>query len=157
MRLRLLAFFPFAVLMTLALLSSASFLVSTLETSFSSSGRISIRLHRHESGCDSLHLAISEMSRKATACGTDIQCLVSPILCPISMAESEVVEYESLRDEFDAKCGISKGQGKRKGQEREVEADRDWQTRFTHATAACRPVNGSRESKTPIGLTSFLF
>jgi hypothetical protein len=45
------------------------------------------------------------MSRKATGCDEDLQCLYSPILCPITMDDEQEFEYMELRRELSKQCG----------------------------------------------------
>ena len=99
MHYRLLAFIPPATLITASLLVLASSLVSALETSFGADTSYAIQVHRYESDCDVLARKIDEMSRMATCCDEDLQCLHSPILCPISMDDEQEHAYLKLRRE----------------------------------------------------------
>jgi hypothetical protein len=109
MRLRLLAFLPPAALITAALLVSASSFVSAIETSFVPEPIMAVEVQRFESDCEVLHRRILEISWSATNCHADLQCLGSPILCPITMDRDKELEYRNLRSEFDARCGLSSG------------------------------------------------
>lgn len=106
MGLRLLASFPIAALMVAVLLVSASSYVSAVEASFTLNSRtnVAIRIDRYETKCRELDRAIQQISRRATACDRDLQCLGSPILCPISLNEKEEREYRKLRGEFGRQC-----------------------------------------------------
>ena len=104
MRLRLLAFVPPAALITGALLVSASSLVSALETSFTPTVSSAIEITRFVSRCDELDQEIDALSRAATSCDQDLQCLRSPILCPISMDERMARDYRALREERREQC-----------------------------------------------------
>lgn len=105
MRYRLLAFIPPATLITTILLVSASSFVSAVETSFVPDTSYAIQIQRYESDCDVLDRKIDEMSRLATGCDEDLQCLHSPILCPISMDDEEELTYLKLRRERSERCG----------------------------------------------------
>ena len=107
MRLRLLAFVPPATLISAAVLISASSLVSALESNFTYDAIPTISLERFESRCDGLDREIEALSRAATNCDQDIQCLASPILCPIAMNEEAEREYLALREERREHCGVS--------------------------------------------------
>jgi hypothetical protein len=106
MRLRLLAFFPPAAFVTAVLLVSVSSLVSALETSLTPDVMIAVKVQRYESDCDVLKRKINELSRNATSCDADLQCLSSPILCPIEMDAAQEREYRNLRAEFAMRCGL---------------------------------------------------
>ena len=104
MRLRLLAVFPPAAFVTAALLVLISSLVSALETSLTPDVMIAVKVQRYESDCDVLTREIQALSRSATNCDADLQCLSSPILCPIEMDAEQEREYRSLRAEFEIRC-----------------------------------------------------
>ena len=105
MRYRLLAFFPFAALITTVLLMSASSFVSALEASVTADANYAIQVQRYESNCDVIDRKIQEISRMATGCDDDLQCLYSPILCPITMDHAQELEYMKLRREWSQQCG----------------------------------------------------
>jgi hypothetical protein len=107
MQLRLLVFAPPAVLITAVILVAASSFVSALETSFTPKTMNAVKIQRYASDCDVLYWAIHEISRSATNCDADLQCLDSPILCPITMGREKELEYQSLRTEFGRRCGVS--------------------------------------------------
>jgi len=106
MRLRLLAFIPPAALISAALLVSASSLVSALESTLTPIASSAIEIERFESRCDELDREIEALSRAATSCDQDLQCLRSPILCPIAMDEEMEREYRTLREERRESCGV---------------------------------------------------
>ena len=109
MRLRLLVFLLPAALIAATLLVSASSFVSALETSLTPVEMTVINVQRYESDCDVLSREISEISRSATNCDADLQCLGSPILCPITMDAEKELEYQGLRVEFGRRCSPSIG------------------------------------------------
>ena len=106
MRIRLLAFILPATLISAALLIVATSLVSALESKFMPAVRSTIELVRFESRCDVLNRKIGAISRSATNCEEDLQCLGSPILCPIVMDERTEREYRALREELAEQCGM---------------------------------------------------
>jgi hypothetical protein len=106
MRLRLLAFVPPAAVISALLLVSASSLVSALEAKLTPNVSSAILIQRYESFCDGLERRIEVLSRAATSCDQDIQCLGSPILCPIAMDEEMQREYRELQAERIEQCGI---------------------------------------------------
>jgi len=107
MRLRLLAFVPPAAVISAVILVSASSLVSALEAKFTPTVSSAIPIQRYESFCDRLERKIEVLSRAATSCDQDIQCLGSPILCPIAMDEEMQREYRELQAERSSQCGVA--------------------------------------------------
>lgn len=106
MRFRLLAFIPPAALISAALLVSASSLVSALEATFVQAAPSVIAIERFETRCEVLDRKIGALSRAATSCDQDLQCLRSPILCPIAMDEEMERDYRALREERYEQCGV---------------------------------------------------
>lgn len=100
MRLRLLAFVPPAAMIT------AILLVSALEAKLAPTVSSAIPIQRYESFCDGLERKIEVLSRAAPSCEQDIQCLGSPILCPIAMDKKMQREYRELQVERSELCGI---------------------------------------------------
>jgi len=107
MGLRLLASFPLAVLMIAVLLVSASSYVSAIETRQDSNPNLVLRLDRAESFCEVMIREIRAISRLATTCNLDLQCLGSPILCPITLDRKQERKYSSLRAQFERQCAAS--------------------------------------------------
>jgi hypothetical protein len=105
MRLRLFAFVPPAAMISAALLVSASSMVSALEARFTPTASSAIPIQRYESFCEGLQRRIEVLSRAATNCDQDIQCLGSPILCPIAMDRDMQREYRELLEERREQCG----------------------------------------------------
>lgn len=106
---RLLAFVPPATAITAALFASTSSFMLTLETSVTSDRMTAHVIRRFESACDVLSREIRQISSAATNCDADLQCLGSPILCPITMDVEEELEYRRLRAEFSRQCRFSSG------------------------------------------------
>ncbi len=104
MRIRLLAFLPVALLMTMLCLLSASSLVSAVETALPSFGPRSLDLRLYETTCHVLAREIREIGRRATNCDRDLLCLDSPILCPILLEKEEASRYERLQARFEEGC-----------------------------------------------------
>jgi hypothetical protein len=104
--LRLAAFVPPAALISAAILMSASSLVSALESTLTPVASTAIVIERIESRCDELDRKIEALSRAATSCDQDLQCLQSPILCPIAMDERAERDYRALREERHEHCSI---------------------------------------------------
>ena len=107
MRLRLLAFVPPAALISGVLLMSASSLVSALESTFIPPVSSTFSIERFESRCEQLDREIAVLSRGATACDQDLQCLYSPIVCPIAMDPEAERNYQALQAERSDHCGES--------------------------------------------------
>lgn len=106
---RLLAFVPPATAITAALFASTSSFMLTLETSVTSDRMTVHVIRRFESVCDVLSRENRQISRAATNCDADLQCLGSPILCPITMDVEEELGYRRLRAEFGRECRLSSG------------------------------------------------
>lgn len=106
MRLRLLAFVPPATAITVALLISASTLVSALEASLTPVVIPTIPIERFESQCEILDRRIAALSRSATSCNEDLHCLGSPILCPVAMDAKDERDYQALLEQHREHCGV---------------------------------------------------
>jgi hypothetical protein len=104
--LRLLAFVPPAALISAAILVSASTLVSALEATLTPGSSRAIAIERFESRCEELDRKIAALSRAATSCDQDLQCLRSPILCPIAMDPDMERDYRALREARGQECGV---------------------------------------------------
>ena len=104
--LRLLVFAPPAALISAAILVSASTLVSALEATLTPDVPTAIVIERFESRCQALDRKIEVLSRAATSCDQDLQCLGSPILCPIAMDSEMERDYRALREERREYCGV---------------------------------------------------
>ena len=112
MRLRLIAFVPPALLMTLVLLLSMSTFVSAVERSLVGDSEIvtpPIRVQRFETECETLYREMYAISRAATSCDEEPSCLGSPLLCPVMMDDELEAEYQQLRTELIARCGDPHG------------------------------------------------
>ncbi len=103
--LRLLAFVPPAAVISVTILMSASSLVSALESTLMTNPGTAIAIERIESRCEILDRKIEALSRAATNCDQDLQCLGSPILCPIAMDGEMERDYRALREERREHCG----------------------------------------------------
>ncbi len=112
MGLRLLAFFPPAVLITFVLLLSGSSFVSAVEGSFLSEPNATstpISIKRYETECDVLHREIHALSHAATSCEEQPPCLGSPLLCPVAMNGEIERDFQRLRAALSERCGVPLG------------------------------------------------
>jgi len=108
MRLRLLTFLPLAVLITFLLLSSASSLVSALESSVArdEAGPEPVRVTKYETFCDGLIRQLHALSHEVSRCGDLTVCEGSPLLCPAALDEEIDHAYRRLRTTLHEECGV---------------------------------------------------
>jgi hypothetical protein len=113
MRLRLIAFFPPAVLIAALLLVTASSFVSAVERSLIEESNLTpapIRVQRHETECDALRRELETLFQTATSCDRDTACLRSPLLCPITMNPAAERRYRELRLTLADRCDVPRGE-----------------------------------------------
>lgn len=108
MRLRLLAFLPLAVSITFFLLSSASSLVSALESSVArdEAAPQPMRITKYETFCDGLVRQLHALSHEVSHCGDLTVCEGSPLLCPAALDEEIDHAYRRLRATLHQQCGV---------------------------------------------------
>lgn len=114
MRMRLLAFLPFSILVTLVLLLGASSLVSALDRTIigiadSPDASSLIPLQQYESHCEALYREIHDLSHAATRCDERPECAGSPLLCPAAMDEAIDRDFKRLRRLLSEQCGLPRG------------------------------------------------